>query len=86
MVSDDTKIFHIVCDASDFAIACAVVQLDDEGRERVVCYQSRQMKPAEKKNYAIHEKEHLAMLYALIKLIVYLLGEKTSPSTRTMRR
>ena len=33
------------------------------------------MKPAEK-NYPVHDKELLAMRYALIKFRVYLLGEK----------
>ena len=39
-------------------------------------YQLRQMKPA-KKNYAVHDKELLAMRYALIKFRVHLLGERT---------
>ncbi|KAE8954188.1 hypothetical protein PR002_g32157 [Phytophthora rubi] len=52
------------------------MQFDAEGRERVVSYQSRQMKPAEK-NYPVHDKELLAMRYALIKFRVYLLGEQT---------
>ncbi|KAG3129424.1 hypothetical protein PI126_g20975 [Phytophthora idaei] len=71
-----SKRFHVVCDASDFAIGCALMQFDDEGRERVVSYQSRQMKTAER-NYPVHDKEPLAMRYALIKFRVYLLGEKT---------
>ncbi|KAE9206088.1 hypothetical protein PF005_g13144 [Phytophthora fragariae] len=76
MLPDDSKPFHVVCDASDFAIGCALMQFDDEGRERVVSYQSRQMKPAERK-YPVHDKELLAMRYALIKFRVYLLGEQT---------
>ncbi|KAE8961408.1 hypothetical protein PF005_g28471 [Phytophthora fragariae] len=75
MLPDDSKPFHVVCDASDFAIGCALMQFDDEGRERVVSYQSRQMKPAER-NYPVHDKELLAMRYALIKFRVYLLGEQ----------
>ena len=47
---DDSKPFHVVCDASDLAFGCALMQFDNEGRERVVCYQLRQMKP-DKKNY-----------------------------------
>ncbi|KAE9163684.1 hypothetical protein PF004_g30068 [Phytophthora fragariae] len=74
MLPDDSKPVHVVCDASDFAIGCALMQFDDEGRERVVSYQSRQMKPAER-NYPVHEL--LAMRYALIKFRVYLLGEQT---------
>ena len=51
------------------------MQFDDEGCERVVSYQSRQMKPA-KKNYPANIKELLAMSYALIKFRVHLLGER----------
>ncbi|KAE9066105.1 hypothetical protein PF007_g28602 [Phytophthora fragariae] len=76
MLPDTSRPFHVVCDASDFAIGCALMQFDAEGRERVVSYQSRQMKPAEK-NYPVHGKELLAMRYALIKFRVYLLGEQT---------
>ncbi|GMF58214.1 unnamed protein product [Phytophthora fragariaefolia] len=76
MLPDTSRLFHVVCDASDFAIECALMQFDAEGRERVVSYQSRQMKPAEK-NYPVHDKEPLAMRYALIKFRVYLFGEQT---------
>ncbi|KAE9296222.1 hypothetical protein PF008_g24063 [Phytophthora fragariae] len=76
MLPDDSKPFHVVCDASDFDIGCALMQFDDEGREQVLSYQSRQMKPAERK-YPVHDKELLAMRYVLIKFRVYLLGEQT---------
>ncbi|OWY99623.1 LOW QUALITY PROTEIN: Retrovirus Polyprotein, partial [Phytophthora megakarya] len=76
MLPDDSKPFHVVCDASDFAIGCALMQFDDDGRERVVSYQSRQMKTTER-NYPVHDKELLAMRYALIKFRVYILGEET---------
>ena len=52
------------------------MQLYDEGRERIVSYQSRQMKPAQK-NYPFNDKELLAMHYALIKFRVHLFGERT---------
>ena len=67
--------FWVVCDASDFAIGCALMQHDDDGVERVVVYQSRSLKAAEK-NYPVHDKELLAMKYALVKFRVYLLGSK----------
>ncbi|KAE9340565.1 hypothetical protein PF008_g11045 [Phytophthora fragariae] len=76
MLPDTSRPFHVVCDASDFAIGCALMQFDAEGRERVVSYQSRQIQP-EEKNYPVHDKELLAMRYALIKFRVYLLGEQT---------
>ncbi|KAE8974528.1 hypothetical protein PR003_g23076 [Phytophthora rubi] len=40
-VADQDRPFHIVCDASDFTIGCALIQHDHEGRDRVVYYQSR---------------------------------------------
>ncbi|KAG2913750.1 hypothetical protein PC115_g11903 [Phytophthora cactorum] len=73
VVADQDRPFHVVCDASDFAIGCALMQHDHEGRDRVVYYQSRQLKPAER-NYPVHDKELLAMKYALAKFRVYLLG------------
>ncbi|KAG3123573.1 hypothetical protein PI126_g23641 [Phytophthora idaei] len=72
-VADQDRLFHVVCDASDFAIGCALIQHDHEGCDRVVYYQSRQLKPAER-NYPVHDKELLAMKYALAKFRVYLLG------------
>ena len=68
--------FHVVCDASDFAIGCALMQHDADGNERVVSYQSRQLKSA-KPNYPVHDKELLVMRYALMKFRVFLLGEQT---------
>ncbi|KAG3164008.1 hypothetical protein PC128_g20243 [Phytophthora cactorum] len=72
VVADQDRPFHVVCDASDFAIGCALMQHDHQGRDRVVYYQSRQLKPAER-NYPVHDKELLAMKYALAKFRVYLL-------------
>ncbi|GMF46185.1 unnamed protein product [Phytophthora fragariaefolia] len=46
---DEDRLFSVVCDASDFAIGCALLQVDAEGREQVVSFQSRQLKAAEKK-------------------------------------
>ncbi|GMF51373.1 unnamed protein product [Phytophthora fragariaefolia] len=72
---DEDQPFSVVCDASDFAIGCALLQVDTEGRERAVSFQSRQLKAAEK-NYPVHDKELLAMKYALVKFRVHLLGQK----------
>ncbi|KAF1315583.1 reverse transcriptase, partial [Globisporangium splendens] len=69
------KPFHVVCDASDYAIGCALMQHGDEGHERVVSYQSRQLRSAER-NCPVREKELLAMKYSLVKFRVYLLGEE----------
>uniref|UniRef100_H3H8Y1 Reverse transcriptase domain-containing protein n=1 Tax=Phytophthora ramorum TaxID=164328 RepID=H3H8Y1_PHYRM len=41
MLPDDAKPFHVVCDASDFAIGCALMQFDNEGCERVTMIHER---------------------------------------------
>ncbi|KAF1327267.1 reverse transcriptase, partial [Globisporangium splendens] len=74
-IADHERPFYVVCDASDFAIGCALMQTYCEGRERVVCYQSRQLKPAER-NYPVHDKELLAMKYAPAKFRIYLSGDR----------
>ena len=65
-ITDQDRPFHVVCDANDFVIGCALMQNDTDGAERVVCYQSRQLQPAEQ-NYLVHDQELLAMKYALAK-------------------
>jgi hypothetical protein len=64
---DEDRPFSVVCDASDFVIGCALLQVDPEG-ERVVSFQSGQLKTAEK-NYSVHDKE----LYLLgsIPFVIY---------------
>uniref|UniRef100_A0AAV1V0C6 Reverse transcriptase/retrotransposon-derived protein RNase H-like domain-containing protein n=1 Tax=Peronospora matthiolae TaxID=2874970 RepID=A0AAV1V0C6_9STRA len=74
-IADQARPFHVVCDASDFAIGCALMQYDSDGVVRVVCYQSRQLQAAER-NYPVHDKELLAMKYALAKFRLYLLGDR----------
>ncbi|GMF24873.1 unnamed protein product [Phytophthora fragariaefolia] len=81
-MADQDRPFHVVCDASDFAIGCALMQHDHEGRDRVVYYQSRQLMPAER-NYPVHDKEPLAMKYPLAKFRGYLLGSRPFGSTPT---
>ncbi|GMF64258.1 unnamed protein product [Phytophthora fragariaefolia] len=45
---DPDRPFSVVCDASDFAIGCALLQADAERRERVIAFESRQIMAAEK--------------------------------------
>ena len=75
-IADQDRPFNVVCDASDFAIGCALMQYDTDGAERVVCYQSRQLQPAEQNNYLVHDKVLFAMKYALARFRVYLLGDR----------
>ncbi|POM75291.1 Pol Polyprotein, partial [Phytophthora palmivora] len=72
---DKNKSFSAVCDASDYAIGCALLQTDNEGRARVIPFQSRQLKAAER-NYPVHDKVLLVMKYALVKFRVHLLGTR----------
>ena len=76
MVSPDPdRFFNVVCDAYDFAIGSALLQIDIDGKDRVIAFESRQLKAAEK-DYPVHDKELLAMKYALVKFRVHLLGSK----------
>uniref|UniRef100_A0AAV1TXP6 Reverse transcriptase RNase H-like domain-containing protein n=1 Tax=Peronospora matthiolae TaxID=2874970 RepID=A0AAV1TXP6_9STRA len=52
------------------------MQYESDGVERVVGYQLRQLQEAER-NYPVHDKELLAIKYALAKFRVYLLGDRT---------
>ena len=72
---DADKAFSVVCDASQFAIGSALMQKDDDGVDRVISYQSRLLKAAEL-NYPVHDKELLAIKYALVKFRVHLLGPR----------
>ena len=83
-IADHHRSFHVVCDASDFVIACVIMQYDADGAERVFCYQSRQLQTAER-NYPVEYKELLAMKYAQAKFRVYLPGDGTFVVLRTMR-
>ncbi|OWY94212.1 LOW QUALITY PROTEIN: reverse transcriptase [Phytophthora megakarya] len=72
----DSTLQHETIPHERICYRLCLMEFDDEGRERVVSYQSRQMKPADN-NYLVDTKETLAMRYALIKFRVYLLGEQT---------
>ena len=61
---DEAKPFSVVCDASDYAIGCALLQTDTEGHERVISFQSRLLTAVER-NYPVHDKELRAMKYTL---------------------
>ena len=66
---DFTKPFIICVDASDAAIGATLMQLVD-GLEHPVCFLSRKLN-AHQKNYAIVEKEALALLTAVRAFSVY---------------
>ena len=66
---DFTKPFCIVVDASNIAIGAALVQ-EVNGREHPICYVSRKLNKHQR-NYAVIEKEALALLTAVRMFSVY---------------
>ncbi|GMF50476.1 unnamed protein product [Phytophthora fragariaefolia] len=55
---DESKPFSVVCDASDYAIGCALVQTDEDRHERFISFQFRQLKAAER-NYPFMTRSYL---------------------------
>ena len=56
---DPDRPFNVVCDTSDFAIGSALLQTDVDGRERVIAFESRQLKRTiqfMKKSYLLHDQ------------------------------
>lgn len=66
--------FVVMTDASDVAIGAVLLQDQGKGLQ-VIAFESRKLNPHER-NYAVHEKEMLAIVYALRTWRPYLFGEK----------
>ncbi|CAM8884756.1 unnamed protein product [Rhodiola kirilowii] len=71
---DWKKPFEIMCDASDFALGAVLGQKIDK-KAGVIYYASRTLDPAQR-NYSTTEKKLLAVVFALEKFRLYLLGAK----------
>ena len=63
----------IQTDASDVALGGMLMQDDDEGQRRVVCYFSHKFTEAER-NWSVNERELFGLVYALRKFRHYLVG------------
>jgi hypothetical protein len=61
---DHSKPFCLITDASDFATGATLEQPDALNRWHSIAYHSKSMQPAEQ-NYEIHNKELLAIIWAL---------------------
>ena len=69
---DTTRAFVIETDASEWAVGCVLLQLDTISNKLLpVAYDGRKLTPAEI-NYPVHEKELLAIKYAVATWRVYI--------------
>ena len=71
---DWSKLFEIMCDASDFATGAVLGQRKDN-KQHVIYYSSKTLNDAQV-NYTTIEKEFLAVVFALENFRPYLLGTK----------
>lgn len=69
---DFSKTFHLSTDASAVGVGCVLSQFFDDG-EKVICYLSRSLTPAERK-FSATERELLAVIWSVEKLRPYLEG------------
>ena len=72
---DKDKPFILTTDASNYAIAAILSQLNEKNEEQIVCFVSRTLKGSEI-NYFTAEKDLIAVVWALHKLESYLKGVK----------
>ena len=54
-IADQDWPFHVVRDASGYAISCSLMQFDTDGAERVISYQSRQLQASDR-SHTVHDK------------------------------
>jgi hypothetical protein len=73
-LADSSKPYIVTCDASDIFIG-AVLEQEGEHGSHSVAFSSRKLSSAEK-NYPVHERELLAMVYALKEWRPYLHGSR----------
>lgn len=73
--ADLSQPFILRTDASDYAIGAVLAQKDKEGKEHPVAYESRKLRPTERR--WTHEKELLAIVHAFKVWRRYLQGSKT---------
>jgi len=58
--------FKLYTDASDVGLGAVLMQKDDQGKDRVICYEAKTLLLAEK-NYLTIEKECLAVMWTMQK-------------------
>ena len=73
-LADPSKPYIVTCDASDIGIG-AVLEQESEKGPHPIAFASRKLSSAEK-NYPVHERELLAIVYALKEWRPYLHGSR----------
>ncbi len=73
ILPDYDQAFTLITNASDYATSAILEQEDAFGRSHPVAYYSKSLQPA-KRNYEIHDKELLAIIFALRHFCHYLQG------------
>ena len=73
---DTKKPFIVHLDASNIAMGATLSQTDEQGQVRLLCCASRKFNSAEK-NYPTHEREMMALIFALTHWKHYLMGAHT---------
>ncbi len=70
---DFIKMFKLYTNALDVGLGAVLIQEDDQGKDRVICYEAKTLLPAEK-NYPTIEKECLAVMWTMQKFKYFLGG------------
>ena len=65
--------FKLYIDAFNIRLRAVLMQEDNQGKDRVICYEAKILLPAEK-NYPITEKECLMVMWAMQKFKYFLEG------------
>ena len=73
LIADYSKPFTMFIDASNVAIGAVLMQKDESGDLKPVCYFSKKLNEAQR-NYAVRDKEALALVLAVRAFRVYLTG------------
>ena len=69
----DAKKTLLVTDASNVGLGSVLIQQDDKGNVKIICYASRSLTDVEKR-YSTLEKEVIAVVWGCEKFRLYLLG------------
>ncbi|GJP35299.1 hypothetical protein CLOM_g19805 [Closterium sp. NIES-68] len=78
-IADSERPFEVITDASDIAIGAVLMQDFGNGLQPIA-YESRKMQSAER-NYPVHYKEMLAIVYAFKMWRCYLTGADVTVRT-----